>query len=63
VAGLYVAAGVKQQESCRRGLIEDGVANGAKSLGRMSGTEFNAYFDPAVSQERRMSHKSPPIGL
>jgi len=36
---------VKQQE----GLIEDGVANGAKSLGRKSGTEFNANFDPAAS--------------
>lgn len=53
VADLYVAAGVKQQESCRRGLIEDGVANGAKSLGRMSGTECNAYSDPAVSPFRK----------
>ena len=37
----------------QEGLIEDGVANGAKSLGRMNGTEFSAYFDPAASPFRK----------
>lgn len=42
---------------------EDGVVEGAKSLGRMHGTEIGANFNPAASPSRRMSHKSPPIEL
>ncbi len=42
---VFVVASVKQQE----GLIEDGVANDAKSLGRKSDTKFNAIFDLAAN--------------
>jgi len=45
MTGVFVVAFVKQQE----GLIEDGVANDAKSLGRKSDTKFNATFDLAAS--------------
>jgi hypothetical protein len=55
MADLYVATGVKRQESCKEDLIEDGVANGAKRLGRISDTEFSAYmyFDLAASPFRK----------
>jgi len=37
----------------QKDLIEDGVTNGAKSLGRINGTKFSAYFDPAASPFRK----------
>lgn len=48
MADLYVVAGVKQEESYRR-LMKDGVADSAKSLGKMHSAELAPTSTPQLA--------------
>ena len=58
MADLYVAAGVDNKKTVAGMLIEDGCANGAKSLGRM----YQSELAPTFAKQRGINlHQLPYI--